>query len=279
MYSNPPSPRPTHTHPPTQSMSRVLQSAKVLKPATVLRPNTSPILFNTTTSTKTQVRKMSATGAYDTAGFQVPLFGKTERQPTPEEKALVDDVLNLCGCWVHFPFAALPPRAPDCSKKDSLLRSIGTLDTANSFPDQLNPISAAYARYAPSATFHDPIGLANGLEAVVSGFGSYTLPRLCRVDHTFPACYRGSVVASSARQRGLVLISQKAQFNGMPKVFKKSVTKGVKFVENPEVVSVNFFAARGSIQSRISRIVHNPDSWLSRSIPSFVIPLLCPLSC
>ena len=34
--------------------------------------------------------------------------------------------------------------------------------------DQLKPISSAYARYAPTATFHDPIGLANGLEAVVS---------------------------------------------------------------------------------------------------------------
>jgi hypothetical protein len=33
--------------------------------------------------------------------------------------------------------------------------------------DQLKPISSAYARYAPTATFHDPIGLANGLEAVV----------------------------------------------------------------------------------------------------------------
>jgi hypothetical protein len=34
--------------------------------------------------------------------------------------------------------------------------------------DQLKPVSAAYARYSPSATFHDPIGLAKGLEAVVS---------------------------------------------------------------------------------------------------------------
>ena len=34
--------------------------------------------------------------------------------------------------------------------------------------DQLNPISAAYAHYSPEATFHDPIGLAKGLEAVVS---------------------------------------------------------------------------------------------------------------
>lgn len=33
--------------------------------------------------------------------------------------------------------------------------------------DQLKPVSSAYARYAPEATFHDPIGLANGLEAVV----------------------------------------------------------------------------------------------------------------
>lgn len=33
--------------------------------------------------------------------------------------------------------------------------------------DQLKPISSAYARYAPEATFHDPIGIAKGLEAVV----------------------------------------------------------------------------------------------------------------
>ena len=33
--------------------------------------------------------------------------------------------------------------------------------------DQLNPVSSAYARYAPNAQFHDPIGLAQGLESVV----------------------------------------------------------------------------------------------------------------
>jgi len=33
--------------------------------------------------------------------------------------------------------------------------------------DQLKPISSAYARYSPSATFHDPIGLAEGLESIV----------------------------------------------------------------------------------------------------------------
>lgn len=41
--------------------------------------------------------------------------------------------------------------------------------------DQLKPISSAYARYAPEATFHDPIGLANGLEAVVSTAFVYDL--------------------------------------------------------------------------------------------------------
>ena len=34
-------------------------------------------------------------------------------------------------------------------------------------PDQLKPVSSAYARYSPDATFHDPIGLAKGLESVV----------------------------------------------------------------------------------------------------------------
>lgn len=33
--------------------------------------------------------------------------------------------------------------------------------------DQLNPIDSAYAHYAPTATFHDPIGIAHGLDLVV----------------------------------------------------------------------------------------------------------------
>ncbi|WWC88987.1 uncharacterized protein L201_003903 [Kwoniella dendrophila CBS 6074] len=85
---------------------------------------------------------------------QVPNFGFKERQPTSEEKALVDDVLQLY---------------------------------------QLNPVSSAYARYDESAQFHDPIGLAKGLDAV------------------------------------------KSQFNGMPRIFSKSETKGLKFLDNPEV--------------------------------------------
>ncbi|GFZ46906.1 hypothetical protein JCM24511_04126 [Saitozyma sp. JCM 24511] len=62
-----------------------------------------------------------------------PTFGYSERQPTTEEKELIDDVLKLY---------------------------------------QLKPVSAAYARYSPSATFHDPIGLAKGLEAVKAQFNS-----------------------------------------------------------------------------------------------------------
>ena len=66
----------------------------------------------------------------------VPTFNFTERQPTSDEKALIDDVLPTCQ-W-----------------------------TLNK--DQLKPVSSAYARYSPDATFHDPIGLAKGLESVVS---------------------------------------------------------------------------------------------------------------
>ncbi|ORY26325.1 hypothetical protein BCR39DRAFT_470405 [Naematelia encephala] len=84
----------------------------------------------------------------------IPTFNFTERQPSSEEKALIEDVLNLY---------------------------------------QLNPITAAYARYSENATFHDPIGLAEGLESV------------------------------------------KAQFNGMPKIFSSSITKGYKVLDNPEV--------------------------------------------
>ncbi|KAK1923969.1 hypothetical protein DB88DRAFT_488642 [Papiliotrema laurentii] len=63
----------------------------------------------------------------------VPTFNFAERQPTPEEKALIDDVLQLY---------------------------------------QLKPVSSAYARYSPDATFHDPIGLAKGLESVKAQFNS-----------------------------------------------------------------------------------------------------------
>ena len=74
-----------------------------------------------------------------------PNFNFPEKQPSAEEKALIDDVLQLCE-W-----SASPRRtcAYDCV-------------------DQLKPVSSAYARYSPDAVFHDPIGLAKGLEAVVS---------------------------------------------------------------------------------------------------------------
>ncbi|WRT66689.1 uncharacterized protein IL334_003649 [Kwoniella shivajii] len=98
----------------------------------------------------------------------IPLFGFQERQPTSEEKALVDDVLNLY---------------------------------------QLNPISAAYARYDEKATFHDPIGLAQGLNSI------------------------------------------KAQFNAMPSIFSQSETKGLKFLENPEVKPP-------SVQVSLSQLYH-----------------------
>lgn len=80
----------------------------------------------------------------------VPLFGMKERQPTADEKALIDDVVQLC-------------------KSLSLISALLPLVVWHADNvDQLKPISSAYARYAPNATFHDPIGLANGLEAVVS---------------------------------------------------------------------------------------------------------------
>jgi len=82
--------------------------------------------------------------------------------------------------------------------------------------DQLKPISSAYARYAPSATFHDPIGLAEGLEAVVS----------------FQPIYEWAN-------------NQKAQFNSMPKIFSSSETKAVKVLDNPAVVSIHFVQRTG----------------------------------
>ncbi|RXK35580.1 hypothetical protein M231_07165 [Tremella mesenterica] len=64
---------------------------------------------------------------------QVPTFGFSERKPSGEEAALIQDVLKLY---------------------------------------QLQPVSAAYARYDQKATFHDPIGLAEGLESVKAQFNS-----------------------------------------------------------------------------------------------------------
>ncbi|GHJ89373.1 hypothetical protein NliqN6_5775 [Naganishia liquefaciens] len=62
-----------------------------------------------------------------------PTFGLQERQPTDEEKALIDDVLQLY---------------------------------------QLNPVSSAYAHYDKSAVFSDPIGIAEGLEKLKSQFNA-----------------------------------------------------------------------------------------------------------
>ncbi|WWC94443.1 hypothetical protein V866_001289 [Kwoniella sp. B9012] len=117
------------------SFTRTLpKSLRTLPPAIAKTPSTVFIRMSSTEST--------------------PTFGFKERQPSSEEQALVDDVLQLY---------------------------------------QLNPISSAYARYDTNAQFHDPIGLAKGLEAI------------------------------------------KAQFNGMPKIFSSSETKGLKFLDNPEV--------------------------------------------
>jgi hypothetical protein len=41
--------------------------------------------------------------------------------------------------------------------------------------DQLQPTSAVYARYSPDATFHDPIGLAQGLDAVKAQFNGTSM--------------------------------------------------------------------------------------------------------
>lgn len=74
----------------------------------------------------------------------VPTFGFPERQPTTEEKALVDDVLNLCE-WLS---------------NEALLAVLILVD-------QLNPITAAYARYSNTARFSDPVSIADGLESIV----------------------------------------------------------------------------------------------------------------
>ena len=41
--------------------------------------------------------------------------------------------------------------------------------------DQLKPTSAVYARYAPDSQFHDPIGLAKGLDAIKAQFNGMSL--------------------------------------------------------------------------------------------------------
>ncbi|ORX35597.1 hypothetical protein BD324DRAFT_630799 [Kockovaella imperatae] len=81
------------------------------------------------TPLRTQSFNMSST----TAGQDTPTFGLKERQPSTEEKQLIDDVLQLY---------------------------------------KLNPISSAYARYAENAKFHDPIGIAEGLNSIKAQFNS-----------------------------------------------------------------------------------------------------------
>jgi hypothetical protein len=75
----------------------------------------------------------------------------------------------------------------------------------------LKPVSQAYEHYSPEATFHDPIGLAKGLDAVV-------------------CC--GSLAFAPT------LTGQKAQFNAMPSAFSSSTTEGMKVLDNPAVVSI-----------------------------------------
>ncbi|EIW65968.1 hypothetical protein TREMEDRAFT_66057 [Tremella mesenterica DSM 1558] len=99
--------------------SKVLLQPRVLSSPLTLRPR--PVL----TLPKFIYRAMSQA--------QVPTFGFSERKPSGEEAALIQDVLKLY---------------------------------------QLQPVSAAYARYDQKATFHDPIGLAEGLESVKAQFNS-----------------------------------------------------------------------------------------------------------
>ncbi|KAK8864703.1 hypothetical protein IAR55_001955 [Kwoniella newhampshirensis] len=110
---------------------------------------------------------MSSSSA-PSSSAEVPNFGFKERTPTSEEQGLIDDVLQLY---------------------------------------QLHPVSSAYARYDPSATFHDPVGIADGLDAV------------------------------------------KAQFNAMPAIFSSSETKGLKFLDNPEIKPP-------SVQFTLSQLYH-----------------------
>jgi hypothetical protein len=116
-------------------MSITSPARSILKPARIIA---SPRIRTLPTTSPLGQRKMS----------DAPTFGYSERQPTTEEKELIDDFLKLCTCSSRSGGLRLLPR----------LRLV----------DQLKPVSSAYARYSPSATFHDPIGLAKGLEAVVS---------------------------------------------------------------------------------------------------------------
>ena len=87
---------------------------------------------------------------------------------------MIQDVLKLCELQLasshHFRRGEVEHLS---------LRSIDTLgetvDEAQPV-DKLEPVSSAYARYAPDASFHDPIGIANGLEAVKAQFNS--MPKL-----------------------------------------------------------------------------------------------------
>lgn len=85
---------------------------------------------------------------------QAPNFNFPEKKASSEEKALIDDVLKLCT------FSFLPWNSNlECDVVDV---------STDPLVDQLNPVSAAYARYSPDATFHDPVSIAKGLDSIVS---------------------------------------------------------------------------------------------------------------
>lgn len=66
-------------------MSITSPARSILKPARILA---SPRNRTLPTTPPLGRRKMS----------DAPTFGYSERQPTTEEKELIDDVLKLCGC-------------------------------------------------------------------------------------------------------------------------------------------------------------------------------------
>lgn len=82
-----------------------------------------------------------------------PLFGLQERQPTAEEKKIMDSILQLCRLSVSF-----------------IWKSTDTNVCILTVADQLNPVSSAYALYDQKAIFHDPITKAQGLKEVEAQF-------------------------------------------------------------------------------------------------------------
>ncbi len=108
--------------------------------------------------------------------------------------------------------------------------------------DQLNPISAAYARYSPQATFHDPVSIAEGLESIVSSTFLYTTSRLgiqanSPLDQSIESSiqwwdFDGFTTKDYRRMR-----TDRPDSLGMPKIFSASTTEALKVLDNPEVVS------------------------------------------